>query len=73
MSELDLANFATGLADHENASASYCPCGKYMCILLVSELQYSAAGASDCVKCPMSSCNKPVSVFGTYQDTTDNV
>lgn len=39
MSELDLANFATGLADHENASASYCPCGEYKGILLASELQ----------------------------------
>ena len=39
MTELDLANFATGLADHENASASYCPCGEYVCIMLLHELQ----------------------------------
>ena len=31
MTEVDLADFTTGLADFENASASYCPCGKCLC------------------------------------------
>lgn len=26
--EVDLASFATGLTDFDNASATYCPCGK---------------------------------------------
>jgi len=31
MTEMELADFATGLADFENASASYCPCGEHVC------------------------------------------
>ena len=30
LTEVDLADFATGLVEFENASASYCPCGKYL-------------------------------------------
>jgi hypothetical protein len=33
MTEMELADFATGLADFENASASYCPCGEHVCSL----------------------------------------
>ena len=29
VTELDLASFATGLAEHENTSATYCPCGTW--------------------------------------------
>ena len=33
MTEMEWADFATGLADYENASASYCPCGEQVCSL----------------------------------------
>jgi len=33
MTEMELADFATGLADFENAFASYCPCGEQVCSL----------------------------------------
>ncbi len=33
MTEMEWADFATGLAEYENASASYCPCGEQVCSL----------------------------------------
>ena len=33
MTEMEWADFATGLADFENASASYCPGGEQVCSL----------------------------------------